>query len=183
VCSVKPGSSKPRRRARPAPPPAAPGASVDVTIDRDAHRLPPALAASLRRHLRRMVAAAARSEGGPLEAAFRLTTDPVIHELNRDYRGKDKPTDVLAFAQREGPPGATPPGVLGDVIVSVDTAARQQRTRGPRGLWTELRFLAAHGLCHLLGYDHNDDAEEAEMNARMAALLAEADRRGPVRPA
>jgi probable rRNA maturation factor len=158
-------------------------AQVDVTVDGDARRLPPALMARLRRHLGRMVQAAALHEGRALEASFRLTTDAVIHELNRGYRAKDKPTDVLAFAQREGPPGATDDGVLGDVVLSVDTAARQARRRGPVGLWTELRFLASHGLCHLLGYDHNDDAEEAEMNARMAALLAEADRGGRVRPA
>ena len=172
-----------RRRPAAARPNPAPTAVVDVAIDRDARRLSPVLAARLRRHLRRMVAAAARHEGRTLEAAFRITTDPVIHALNRDFRRKNKPTDVLAFAQREGPAGAAPPGVLGDVIVSIDTAARQARRRGPVGLWTEVRFLAAHGLCHLLGYDHNDDAEEATMNARMAALLAEADRRGPVRPA
>lgn len=154
-----------------------------MQADRGLRGLPPALMARLRRHLVRMVEAAARREGRPLEAAFRLTSDAVIHELNRDYRAKDKPTDVLAFAQREGPPGATDDGVLGDVVISVDTARRQQKRRGPDGLWTELRFLASHGLCHLLGYDHNDDAEEAEMNARMAALLAEADRRGPVRAA
>lgn len=136
--------------------------------------------AGLRRALRRMVGAAARSEGGPLEAAFRFTTDAVIHQLNRDFRHKDKPTDVLAFAQREGPPGATATSVLGDVIVSVETARTQARRRGLDG---ELRFLAAHGLCHLLGYDHQTDAQEREMNARMAKLLAEAARAGPVRAA
>jgi probable rRNA maturation factor len=156
---------------------------VHVTVDGEARRLPPPLMAKLRRHLVRMVQAAALHEGRALEASFRLTTDAVIHELNRDYRAKDKPTDVLAFAQREGPAGATDGGVLGDVVVSVETARRQAKRRGPLGLWTEVRFLASHGLCHLLGYDHNDDAEEAEMNARMAALLTEADRRGRVRAA
>ncbi|KAB2897514.1 MAG: rRNA maturation RNase YbeY, partial [Kofleriaceae bacterium] len=107
----------------------------------------------------------------------------VIHALNRDYRGKDKPTDVLAFAQREGPPGATDATVLGDVVISVETARRQAKKRGPHGLFTEVRFLASHGLCHLLGYDHGTDAEEAKMNARMAALLAEAARMGAVKPA
>lgn len=166
-------------RARPRPL----AVSVAVQVDRDARRLPPALLARLRRQLTRMVQAAALTEGRALEAGFRLTTDPVIHELNRGYRAKDKPTDVLAFAQREGPPGATDDGVLGDVVISVDTARRQARRRGADGLWTEVRFLASHGLCHLLGYDHNDDAEEAEMNGRMAALLAEAGRRGRVRAA
>lgn len=118
-----------------------------------------------------------------LEATFRLTTDDEIHALNRGYRAKDKPTDVLAFAQREGPPGATDQTMLGDVVISVETAKRQAKGRGAVGLFTEIRFLASHGLCHLLGYDHRTDAEEAEMNARMAALIAEATRRGPVQAA
>ena len=139
--------------------------------------------AGLRRALRRMVTAAARHDDAPLEAAFRFTTDAVIHQLNRDFRAKDQPTDVLAFAQREGPAGATASAVLGDVIVSVETARRQQRRRGPAGLDAELRFLAAHGLCHLLGYDHQTDAQERTMNARMAALLREAARGGRVRSA
>ena len=156
---------------------------MTVLVDAEARVLPPALLAQLRRELARMVKAAGLSEGRALEAAFRLTTDAVIQELNRGYRKKDRPTDVLAFAQREGPPGAAGSEVLGDVVVSVETAKRQARKRGPAGLHAEVRFLASHGLCHLLGYDHNDDAEEAEMNARMAALLAEADRKGRVRPA
>lgn len=161
--------------------PPAIGATVDVAVDRG-------LRAGfdrpgLRRALARMVMAAARADGIALEAGFRFTTDVVIHQLNRDFRKKDQPTDVLAFAQREGPPGATAAGVLGDVIVSVETARRQARRRGPAGLDAELRFLAAHGLCHLLGYDHQTDAQERTMNARMAALLAEAARGGRVRAA
>ncbi len=129
----------------------------------------------------RMVKAAWLSEEieRELEVAIRLTDDPTIHQLNRDYRGIDRPTDVLAFAQREGDFADLNPELLGDVVISVNTAARQAR----RGLHTELLFLTAHGLCHLLGYDHRDDAEEAQMNARMAALLHEAERRGPTRAA
>ena len=129
------------------------------------------LAAAVRRKLQtavaRMVRAAAKADGrADFEVALRLTTDPAIRELNRDYRAKDKPTDVLAFAQREGPAGALHPDLLGDLVISVDTARRQAR----RGLGVELLHLAAHGLCHLLGYDHRDDAEEQVMNARAAAL-------------
>ncbi|MCA9673481.1 MAG: rRNA maturation RNase YbeY [Myxococcales bacterium] len=137
-----------------------------------------------------MVRAAERAERGgrgagpALQASFRITGDAVIHDLNRDYRGKDRPTDVLAFAQRDAGGGAGPgDGVLGDVVISLDTARRQQRGRGAAGLYREVMFLAAHGLCHLLGYDHPDDAQEAAMNARMAALLAEAARRGTIRAA
>lgn len=166
---------------RAAPPAAASAVALDVSFDRGlAHAFD---RTALRRALRRMLAAAALTDGAPLEASFRFTTDDVIHALNRDFRRKDKPTDVLAFAQREGPPGAAAAHVLGDVIVSVDTAARQAKRRGPVGLLAELRFLSAHGLCHLLGYDHPTDAQERRMNARMAALLAEAARPGRVRAA
>jgi probable rRNA maturation factor len=149
--------------------------------------LPAALWRRLGVELRRMARAAARAEGlDDVEVAVRLVDDDEIHALNRAYRKKDRPTDVLAFAQREGPGGALHPELLGDVIISVPTARRQasaRKRRGPLGLYGELLFLASHGLCHLLGYDHRDDAEEAEMNARMAALRAEAARRGRVRAA
>jgi probable rRNA maturation factor len=155
---------------------------VSVAFDDSARRrLGPSERAELRRRLRRMVRAAALAEGRRgLEASFRLTEDASIHELNREFRGRDRPTDVLAFAQREGEGAALLPELLGDVVISVETAERQ---RAGRSLTGELLFLAAHGLCHLLGYDHRDDAEEAEMNARMKRLLAEARRRGKTRAA
>ncbi|WP_428262905.1 rRNA maturation RNase YbeY [Haliangium sp.] len=154
-------------------------------------QVPPPLRARLGRRVERMLRAAALSEQAPapLEMSLRLTDDAAIHELNRDYRGKDRPTDVLAFAMREGEGGDLHPELLGDVVISVDTAARQARRSRPirigeaEPLAAELLFLAAHGLCHLLGYDHRDDAEEAAMNARMQALLDEAERRGPTRAA
>jgi probable rRNA maturation factor len=117
--------------------------------------------------------------GAELEVTLRLTDDETIRQLNREYRGRDRPTDVLAFAQREGEGGALHPHLLGDIVISIETAARQAR----RGLERELLFLAAHGLCHLLGYDHATDDEEAEMNARMSALLGESIRHGRIRPA
>ncbi len=135
----------------------------------------------LRARYDRMVAAAGLSEQPALElvTSLRLTDDATIHELNRTYRDVDKPTDVLAFAMREGMGGDMFPEQIGDVVVSIDTAERQAK----RGLMHELLFLTAHGLCHLLGYDHQDDEQEAEMNARMAALLAEAENTGPVQAA
>jgi probable rRNA maturation factor len=143
---------------------------IALAVDRAARgRLSAAELRSLRAALGRMVRAAGRDEGRALEASFRLTDDAGIHALNRDYRGIDRPTDVLAFAQREGPGAAAHPGLLGDVVISLDTAARQ---RGARSLPDEVAWLAAHGLCHLLGHDHRTDAEEAAMNARMAELLA-----------
>lgn len=142
-------------------------------------RLDRAERARLRRRFTRMLRAASLTDGIPLEATVTLTGDAMIHVLNRDYRGMDRPTDVLAFAQREGEGGELHPELLGDVIISVDTAARQAK----QDLFSELVFLFAHGLCHLLGYDHRDDEEEAVMNARASALLAESSRSGPTHAA
>jgi probable rRNA maturation factor len=108
---------------------------------------------------------------------LRLCSDAAIHELNRAWRGKDKPSDVLAFAQREA--ATADSALLGDLVISLDTAKRQAK----RGLYAELLHLASHGLCHLLGYDHRTDAEEREMNRRAAALRREAGRTGRVRAA
>lgn len=155
---------------------------LDLVVDPAARRrLAPGQLPALRRQVARMVKAASLREGGPdeLEVALRLTDDAAIHALNRSYRKKDKPTDVLAFALREGPYGALAGPALGDIVISVETAARQAR----RGLARELLHLAAHGLCHLLGYDHRTDAEEAEMNSRARALMTVARGQGRVRAA
>jgi len=148
-------------------------AMVDLTFDDDvATRLPPPWRRRLGVELRRMVKAAARSEGrADLECAVRLTTDRVIHELNRDYRSKDKPTDVLAFAQREGEGGDLHPEILGDVVISVDTARRQAAERGTT-LGREADRLLIHGLLHLLGYDHERSPAEARRMQRRERALA-----------
>jgi len=123
-----------------------------------------------------MVRAAALTDGKKdYEVVLRICDDAAIHELNRAWRGKDKPTDVLAFAQREA--ANADAGLLGDLVISLPTAKRQAK----QGLYKELLHLASHGLCHLLGYDHRDDAEEAEMNARAAGLRKEAARAGRIR--
>jgi probable rRNA maturation factor len=129
-----------------------------------------------------MVRAAALADpalGARVECGLTLTGDAEIHALNRDYRRKDRPTDVLAFAMREGEAVPGMPGLLGDVVISVENARRQAR----RGLSHEVAFLWSHGLCHLLGYDHRDDPEEQEMNRRMKALADEGGRRGRTRAA
>lgn len=152
--------------------------SVDPCV---AALLEPDLLSGLEEQLSRMVRAAWYSEETEreLEVDLRLTDDDLIQELNRDYRGKDKPTDVLAFAQREGEGGDLCPEILGDIVISVNTANEQAK----RTLLEELVFLSAHGLCHLLGYDHQDDEEELAMNQRMKLLMSEAAKSGPVEAA
>lgn len=114
-----------------------------------------------------------------VELSVALVDDATIHELNRDYRKKDKPTDVLAFPLQEPVPDK-PVGLLGDVILSIDTA-RKQAKKHKRTLLEELTMLLAHGLLHLLGYDHQTDAEEREMTARTRELEAAAIVRAPAR--
>jgi len=114
------------------------------------------------------------------ELSVLLTDDAEIHRLNREHRQKDKPTDVLAFAMDESVPD--PAGILGDVVISLHTADRQARSR-KRPLIEEVRFLLAHGVLHLIGYDHAEPAEKREMVAmtrklvRLAPLPAVAPRR------
>lgn len=109
-------------------------------------------------------------EHADAELSVLLTDDARIQPLNRDYRGKDKPTDVLSFAQWEGEEIGQH-AVLGDVVISLDTAGRQGLDHG-HGLEQELRVLLVHGICHLLGYDHEEDDEAEEMEALERDLLA-----------
>jgi probable rRNA maturation factor len=90
------------------------------------------------------------------ELSLALVTDPEIHVLNRQYRGKDKPTDVLSFPLAD----ELQPFLLGDVVISVETAARQAQRRG-HSLREELQTLLIHGVLHLLGYDHEISRREA----------------------
>jgi probable rRNA maturation factor len=115
------------------------------------------------------------------ELSILLTDDAYIRVLNRDHRGKDRATDVLAFPQEPEPeegaelPPSAPGQLLGDVVISLDTAERQARSRR-HALLDEVSFLLAHGILHLIGYDHQDDAEEARMTAMTKRLLRAARR-------
>ena len=111
------------------------------------------------------------------EVGLRLTDDAEIQVLNSQYRQQDKPTDVLAFAALEvdcPQPDElllSLPLYLGDIVISVDTAFRQAQQQG-HPLQTELAWLAAHGLLHLLGWDHPDDDSLNRMLHQQATLLA-----------
>jgi probable rRNA maturation factor len=102
-----------------------------------------------------------------------LTDDPSIHALNRQWRSVDAPTDVLSFPMDESESPNIPgmPAPLGDVVISLETAARQAPDHA-YSLEDELRFLLVHGVCHLQGYDHGELDEAAEMRAEEARLLA-----------
>jgi probable rRNA maturation factor len=103
------------------------------------------------------------------EVSILLTDDREIRNLNRDYRGIDRPTDVLSFALSEGEGAQFAGPLLGDVVLSVQTAARQARA-ARRSLLDESTMLLAHGLLHLLGWDHSTKTSDRRMRARTDLL-------------
>lgn len=104
------------------------------------------------------------------ELSIALVDDATIAELNERYRGVPRPTDVLAFPLQEGEDADRGGNLLGDVVISVETAKRQAQ-RAHRGLDSVVARLLVHGTLHLLGHDHQDDAEARRMGAEERRLL------------
>ena len=129
--------------------------------------------------VRRIAQTVLKAEGvaHPYEVSLVFTDSEAVQQLNRDYRGIDEPTDVLAFymlPQREGDDSFALPldGVtrLGEVIISYPQAVEQAREQG-YSTEKELALLIIHGILHLLGYDHEEPEEEDEMRKREKELL------------
>ncbi|MDP2952357.1 MAG: rRNA maturation RNase YbeY [Chloroflexota bacterium] len=125
--------------------------------------------------LREVIAATLDTQDlpGPVELGLTVTDDAAVQELNRTYRGLDETTDVLSFALQEGEPFvAAPDGLrhLGEVAISYAQAARQAEEEGhpPE---QEVALLVAHGVLHLLGYDHQEEKEAREMRALEKRIL------------
>ncbi len=108
------------------------------------------------------------------ELSVALADDEEIQALNRDYREKDRPTDVLSFPMD---PSESPEALLGDVVISLDTAVRQA-SDGKVEPSVEVRMLLVHGFLHLIGYDHErSPAEAKKMFRKQRALIAELEQR------
>lgn len=107
------------------------------------------------------------------ELSVLLCDDTVIQHLNFQYRKLDKPTDVLSFSMQEGEPIAGSPLILGDIVISLPTAKKQADMRHST-LLDELTVLLAHGLLHLLGFDHQTASQERIMKAKVDILVATA---------
>lgn len=88
-----------------------------------------------------------------------IVDDREIQKINRDYLGKDSPTNVISFAMQEGEGQGVQPHLLGDVVISAETAARDAN-EAQTSFDSELYFLLLHGILHLLGYDHERGTEE-----------------------
>ena len=106
------------------------------------------------------------------EISLTFVSDARIQELNREYRDKNKPTDVLSFSLQEGEFSEINPDILGDIVISVETAKKNAQKNG-LSLEQEINFLIIHGLLHLLGYNHeNTTKEEAgKMRRKQKELL------------
>lgn len=102
-----------------------------------------------------------------------IVGDRSIRTLNRDYLGRDKSTNVISFAMQEGEFGSINPDVLGDVVISADTAAREAEEAGESFL-SRLYFLLLHGILHITGYDHerSGEAEALRMEAKEREIFA-----------
>ena len=114
------------------------------------------------------------------EVSITLTDDVTIHKLNKEYRNIDRPTDVLSFAFHESdePEIITNDGVdetidiLGDIIISVERAKGQAKDYG-HSLKREVVFLTVHGMLHLLGYDHMEEADRIEMEKEQTYIMSQ----------
>jgi len=135
--------------------------------------------AAVRRDARRLLASLGEARAS---LGVRLVGDEEMQRLNRDYRGINQPTDVLAFAMREGRRAPGDGAELGDVVIALPAAARQARRRRVAPA-REVRTLLVHGVLHLLGYDHERSAAEARrMRAMERRLLVALSIGETVRP-
>jgi probable rRNA maturation factor len=149
-------------------PPRARAPSIDVVIDSARWRRVPRAATVVRR----AIGAAAPARARNAELSVILTSDRAIRTLNRRWRGRDKPTNVLSFPAPA--PGKRPRGAprhLGDIVLAYETVAREARAEG-KALDHHIAHLALHGFLHLLGYDHESHGQAEAMERRERRILA-----------
>lgn len=121
--------------------------------------------------------AATEEDISAAELSVSFVTNDMIQGINKEYRGKDAPTDVISFAMEEMGEGemevvgALVPRMLGDIIISIDRTKEQAADYG-HSFERELGFLAVHGFLHLLGYDHIAKEDETKMFAKQEAILS-----------
>jgi len=156
--------------------------AIDIRIESGLWESEPEAEAMVHRAL-----AAAAPPACDSEISVVLTDDAAIRQLNRDWRGIDKPTNVLSFPA--GPVGERPGGtgrgvaaafpvLLGDIIIAYETVAREASAAG-KPFAHHLAHLAVHGFLHLLGYDHDSDEEAEAMERLEAEVLARLDMPDP----
>ena len=127
--------------------------------------------------LKQAIKEAIRLSGGPeaAEVSLMLVDDRRIHSLNLEYRGVDRPTDVLSFALQEEaeeePDSDYEDDMLGDIVISAERAREQAGEYG-HSFEREIVYLAVHGTLHLLGYDHEEEKDKEEMRSHEEEVMA-----------
>lgn len=139
---------------------------VEVIVEADGWAA--ALGADPAEFSERIVAAAATAEAREGAVAVLLADDCALADLNRQWRGKDGPTNVLSFPAAPAPYG---PLQLGDIAVALETVSKEAATQG-KTVEAHLAHLLVHGFLHLLGYDHEDETDAVAMESREREILA-----------
>ncbi len=125
---------------------------------------------------RRALEVAGEDLGDQVELSVTFVDNDAIQQLNKEHRGLDKATDVLSFSQLEGEDEIVLPEdellPIGDIVISLERCREQAEDYG-HSFERELGFLVAHGMLHLLGYDHQSPEEEAAMTAKTEEILGE----------
>ena len=153
--------------------------AVDVVVDCPCWKAARGVGALLRRAAAE-TAATVPTFGG--EVAILLTGDSAMRMLNRDWRGNDKPTNVLSFpasnrlpsSKRSRAEGAVAPRMLGDIVIAYETTVREAKAEG-KPLLHHVAHLAVHGFLHLVGYDHEARAAAEAMEELEVAILSRLD--------
>ncbi|MDI4665110.1 rRNA maturation RNase YbeY [Xanthobacter autotrophicus] len=152
-------------------PPEEISAEIDVLAEAGGWSSVPDAEAICVRAARAALAACGDEVPEPCEVSITLTDDARIRMLNREWRGKDKATNVLSFPQPDLPDDVDAPQPLGDIVVALETLTGEAESEGKTAAH-HLAHLVVHGTLHLLGYDHMNDTEAEEMEALERRILA-----------
>ena len=144
-----------------------PGLSIDIVIESQEWNAIPSAEAVIRR----AIEAAWSPRRDHAEVVVLLTDDQSVRTLNGRWRGRDEPTNVLAFPARSAGQDGGAPRMLGDIVVAFGVASREASAEG-QSLLHHLAHLAVHGFLHLLGYDHESPAEAETMESLERTILA-----------
>ncbi|OYY13120.1 MAG: rRNA maturation RNase YbeY [Azorhizobium sp. 39-67-5] len=148
-----------------------PSLEIDILVEADGWAALPDAEALVRRAVSAALAEGAElEEDATFEVSVTLTDDARIRRINKDWRDKDKPTNVLSFPAAEVPDGVTPVP-LGDIIVAFETVAAEALDED-KALADHFTHLIVHGTLHLVGFDHEDEEEAEEMEDTERHILA-----------
>ena len=144
------------------------GPRIDLSIECEGWRALPGLAQLAADVIEACAREIQQPKTGGAEVSLLFCDDAAIRQLNRAWRGKDQPTNVLSFPVAIGT-GKSPAPMLGDIVLAYETTAREA-AKGP-GLGDHTAHLIAHGFLHLLGYDHENDSEAEAMESAERRIL------------